>query len=85
MIQRIRNPETGRLIDVGGVTYNKLVRAGKIKPGFGAEYYSGDACRCADCRKVGRPFSYPEICGGYEGIIGLDIEQYPGQIKGRRS
>jgi hypothetical protein len=55
----------------------------QTKPGQGSEYYSGDVCRCADCRKTGRPLPYPELCGTLEGIIGKTIRQYPGQIRRR--
>ena len=49
------------------------------KPGYGAKYYSGDCCICADCITKGRTFKPPFDPGEYKGIIGVDIEQYEGQ------
>lgn len=52
------------------------------KPGFGSEYYSGDQCRCADCVKAGRELPYQ--FGPLEGIIGVTIPQFEGQLRKRR-
>lgn len=47
---------------------------GKTKPDYGAELYSGDVCRCADCRKKNKPI--PLLCRGeFEGIFGVTGER----------
>lgn len=53
-----------------------------IKPGFGAEYYDGDVCRCADCIRKGKrlTLTYP---GNLEGRIGYEVKQYRGQRWGQ--
>ena len=52
----------------------------RLTLGYGAEYYSGDVCRCAKCIREGRKYTGPgtEIL---EGIIGVDYDkrQYNGQ------
>ncbi len=59
---------------------------GERKPGYGAELWSGDICRCSDCRKVGKPLQYHERGGGLIGIIGVSpgLEQYHSQLEGGR-
>jgi hypothetical protein len=78
-------PEIRALFDVAAVWARTIhcQACGEFKPGFGAEYYSGDVCRCADCRKADKALPYPSLCGAFEGIIGKTIEQYPGQLRRR--
>ncbi len=58
---------------------------GERKPGYAAELWAGDVCRCSDCRKMGKPLQYHERGGGLIGIIGVspELEQYPGQVGGQ--
>jgi hypothetical protein len=63
------------------VTWGEIVYCrccNSIKPGFGAECYSGNWYRCLDCRIAGRSYPVFEYVA-LRGIVGIDLEQYPGQ------